>query len=113
VSVEHAAGLTERAVHRGHEVLVGLGGRRVAPHHQRLAGHGDLDAHAEVLPEPLVALRQLQRDGAAGDAVVVALQVRRLLPDQRVHRVHGVEVAPGDLQRDVHVVLRWLEAPPA
>jgi hypothetical protein len=102
VSVEHAAGLAEGGVHRGEEVLVDPGGRGVAPHDQRLPGHGDLDAHAEVLPEALVALRQLEGDGAAGDAVVKALQVRRLPANQRVHRLHGVEVAPGDPQRDVH-----------
>jgi hypothetical protein len=105
VIVEEPARLPEGRIHRGDEVLVRLGVAGVAPDHQGGAGDDDLHAHAEVLAEPLVTLRELDRHPAAADALVEPLELGSLLPHELVDGLDRVEVTPGDPDGNVHGIL--------
>jgi hypothetical protein len=50
----------------------------------------------------MMAVRRLDDDGAADDAVVKAFELLRLLADARLHRGGGVHVSETDLQWDLH-----------
>jgi hypothetical protein len=111
VIVEEPARLPEGRVHRGDEVLVRPGVTGVAPDDQGGAGDDELHAHAEVLPEPLVTLRELDGHPAAADALVEPLELGRLLPHELVDGLDRVEVAPGDPDGNVHGILPSMGLP--
>src|SRR5687767_15799523 len=74
-----------------------------------LAGDGnfaawnlEVDAHGVLLALAPVAAAQLQHYAAAHNAVVIALELARLLPDGVVEGVRMSDAVKRDLERDLH-----------
>ena len=64
------------------------------------ARHEDLDTGAEEPPLALVAVGRLDRDVAAQDVTLEAIEARRLLADAVLQRRRCLDALEGDLQRN-------------
>lgn len=97
LALHRVEGVADRDVDVGvGVVLVGL-----AAGDQLVARHLEVDADVEMLALLVVAVQQLDRDPAAHDAAVEAAQLLDLFPDPVLDRVRTLEVAEGDLQRQL------------
>src|SRR5215210_6507268 len=68
-------------------------------------GYGQVDPHGVRPAMAVVLARSLDDDVAADDPAVELLQLRRLVPDDRLDRVGEVEVLRSDGERKIHSVL--------
>ena len=70
---------------------------RLAAHHQLALRHGHVDAHVIQLALVVAAMRRLDDDAAAHDAVVITVELRRPFADLGFDGCRGFHVAKADL----------------
>ena len=91
-------GVTDRDI----DVLMGLVDGLGPVDDHVLPRHADIDPHAVELALMMMAVRRLDHDGAADDAVVEAFELRRFLANALLDGGGGVHIPKADLQRYRH-----------